>query len=77
MPGWWLVSGDQRRLTGSGSALEAFTYFSFTADSSVNVYSSVWSVWLSRNVLVRISIVTLHHPRLVLEWMDDYFRVGK
>jgi len=22
MPGWWLASGDQRRLTGSGSALE-------------------------------------------------------
>ena len=21
MPGWWLASGDQRRLTGSGSAL--------------------------------------------------------
>ena len=26
MPGWWLASGDQRRLTGSGNALETCSW---------------------------------------------------
>jgi len=30
MPGWWLASGDQRRLTGSGSALETFVTMRYT-----------------------------------------------
>jgi len=30
MPGWWLASGDQRRLTGSGSAWGVFATMRYT-----------------------------------------------
>ena len=30
MPGWWLASGDQRRLTGSGSARDVFVTMRYT-----------------------------------------------
>jgi len=38
MPGWWLASGDQRRLTGSGSALETFVTMRYT---NGRVYSNL------------------------------------
>jgi len=30
MPGWWLASGDQCRLTGSGSTLSVFATMRYT-----------------------------------------------
>jgi len=55
MPGWWLASGDQRRLMGSGDALEACSqykwprllYFLYTDFrwTSVTTPHCCWAVW--------------------------------
>ena len=38
MPGWWLASGDQLRLTGNGSALEIRDVFSTMRYTNGRVY---------------------------------------
>jgi len=48
MPGWWLASGDQRRLTGSGSALETCSWrcavqmAAFTLLTLLTYFNGTW-----------------------------------
>jgi len=65
MPGWWLASGDQRRLTGSGAHLRReatmryrptsrpLLYFTFTWTLFLPVYDVMWRLpWEKQEVKV-------------------------
>jgi len=54
MPGWWLASGDQRRLTGSGSAFE--TVFVKMCYTNGRVHFTHFTV--SRSIAVTGLVVT-------------------
>ena len=63
MPGWWLASGDQRRLTGSGSALEALCddvrYKTMHAVYFFTDPDPVCDVSITKYIIIIIIITTL------------------